>query len=854
MPNPVDRTQTDIRRTFRAILTGVAQQTSNIHRNKPTVPSETRNVGNPYARDVFFKNTNILEIAAQIMVGRSERKVNDYANALYNKYVEQPAQRIRDPFHRLKFSSREAEGLFRMALNVPFENAEQVHAYHRMLLQHGIRKLCLVDMTRGNIVLEDQAVVVNKLQRRFNYWSGKLDKLTVYLEARIANRAKSGRSVLLEQLQNHSTFSKIWQALEHFQARILDDLERASEDRILGEIWNDFRFNDDALNRKYKFGKYCPTRTTSVARSSEDVSIPNDVMHSETVLATPTTSRNAQRVFCPPESQTEPEDVWVATQHDHPCRPSDRVFSHKETQTVVETRSVATQHDHRCRPAERVLSHKETQTEPACRLVGTQQNHGANENITTTVIAVTAAPGDNAPVVPLAEPYTLEDIKGKTNVYELLTTLYTDKFKKTLGVSQKELAVKRYYNLHRNLFLAGKLPNSLRLLTTEEREALQHPSNTQSPLLQQPSCSRDGTEQRSSAIVHTGTEPAPSSAELNAMFNSPASAAPETIPSSAELNPIFNSSASPTPERVHSSAVLNTVSNSPASATTETIPSTAELRTVSNSSAPAVSETIPEKQPKKNVAPVRKRPIVYDSDLSNSDDSSIVQSAPTCKRQRAVTYLEDSITGISEQINRGSPAPVSTSQPVDTQSSLQFEPLVCSTQNIDQELAPYTPGIVTQNEPESQEPNPSPSEANTTSVTLVHLPPAIPTSMNQLPPETPVVDLLSSESPTLVKHEPQEQLPGNYSSYEGFVEVVPVDSPEVILIDDSTLFTEDDLIIYEPEEIVGPERIIPTSPTMSRINELFRFPQQNADYAGEPSSDIGTTGVVGHPTEDVEQL
>ncbi|XP_035780977.1 uncharacterized protein LOC118460630 isoform X2 [Anopheles albimanus] len=718
MPNlkAMDRTQQDIRRTFQAIVATVdaaRRKTSSNKRGKQSAasaPKETiEKANNSFARDLFFENTNIFQIAAEKNIGRSEQTVRHYANTLFERYVNEPAQRIRDPLHLLRFSNRETEGLLRMTLSVPFHSAEEVRAHKQKLTLHGIRAECYVDMTEGNTLLEIQDKVIAKLKRRFSNWPGKLDKLTTYLESGIQKRGQEEGNVLLEQLRYHSSFSDNWECFEHYANQMLDDLNRPNENRIL-RIWGSFQFEDDALNRKYRFGNYCLTRScpridiselSCAAQDNNDTVSGDTTMHSET-----------------------------------PCRP---------TQAGL------------------------PQTEAEDRLSATEQDHGASVNSVETVPAVAEpivpeeTPQARAPPV----PYTLNDIKQKTNVRELLTKAYyaAYKIKKTWTDSEMERIIRRYYRANRKHFLAGRLPESLRILTSEEQEALQNTALSQTPVPQD--TANPGTQEPLPLVRCETTEPIPSTVE--------------------------SQSSSPIP-------------------------------------------TTSEKRPKTNVVPSRKRPIVYDSITDSETESPIVEHPP----KRPAVYLEDSITGLSEYIGTGSPAPIPISDTVNIQSSINFEPPIFSTQNVvDEELAPVTREIVAQNEPELWVHNPSPSDGNTSmSVTIAHI--------DELCPESPeTVILVSPETPTLIKREPQAQSSVNYSDREGSVELVPLEPAEIIVLDDSASITDDESVTYEPVETVTQPRSSPTSPTMSRVNELFRLSEQDG-CAVEQSPETVTAGTVGN--------
>uniref|UniRef100_A0A182S7Q4 Uncharacterized protein n=1 Tax=Anopheles maculatus TaxID=74869 RepID=A0A182S7Q4_9DIPT len=230
--------------------------------NKPNADTnafETQLLDNSYARELFFRHTNIKEVVAKKLPDRSENTRQKYAPQLYRLYVLEPEQRIREHLHEVRFDTRISEGLLRMALKVPLTSEHDWNAHKATLARAGIRKLCFVDMTQNNCVLEYQEKVVRKLKAEFRHWSAKLNKLSSYLTMYQRQREAEERK-FLSLLKHHSSLKGSWTLqLPVVVKELLQERWLPSEKRI-NLIWSELRFYDDHLNRKYEVGSYSKFR------------------------------------------------------------------------------------------------------------------------------------------------------------------------------------------------------------------------------------------------------------------------------------------------------------------------------------------------------------------------------------------------------------------------------------------------------------------------------------------------------------------------------------------------------------------------------------------------------------------
>ncbi|XP_058124087.1 uncharacterized protein LOC131265790 isoform X2 [Anopheles coustani] len=210
-------------------------------------------VNDAFAKQIFFQHTNIEQIVLDKMAERSERTRQKYQQILYERYVQNPLGRLSDPLHMLRFETPFWEGLFSMATKIPIPTEAAYQTMVSSLAKDGVKKMSFVDMTRNNLVLEDQREVIQLLQSKFSNWSGKLLKLKKYLkgcqQGRERNAAKE-KEKLLRLIVKRSNYKKQW---HRFLDRIIYELRGPVEKRTLF-IWHKFAFDDDALNRKYNVG------------------------------------------------------------------------------------------------------------------------------------------------------------------------------------------------------------------------------------------------------------------------------------------------------------------------------------------------------------------------------------------------------------------------------------------------------------------------------------------------------------------------------------------------------------------------------------------------------------------------
>uniref|UniRef100_A0A182MG68 Uncharacterized protein n=1 Tax=Anopheles culicifacies TaxID=139723 RepID=A0A182MG68_9DIPT len=210
---------------------------------------------NAYARHLFFRYTNITEVAAKRYPERSATTHEYVANKLYRKYVLEPKLRIRKDLHEVRFQTRYHEGLFRMAIQMPITSTEEHTIYKRKLATVGIKQQCFVDMTVNNQVLEYQGKIVETLKERFENWSGKLDKLSTYLMRHQQQRELDDNN-FRTRLVHSSSLKGSWPVrLPHVVERLVQEYRLPSEKRN-NLLWSVLRFNNERFDEKYETGGY----------------------------------------------------------------------------------------------------------------------------------------------------------------------------------------------------------------------------------------------------------------------------------------------------------------------------------------------------------------------------------------------------------------------------------------------------------------------------------------------------------------------------------------------------------------------------------------------------------------------
>ncbi|XP_053691887.1 uncharacterized protein LOC128740374 [Sabethes cyaneus] len=231
---------------------------------------------NPYAREIFMCKTNVREIVtkateenprSQTWDARKRRKQEKvYLDRLYRSYVEEPKYRIREPLHQLRFVNSYYEYRFFLALKKPLCSEIEYANYMKQLQLAGVKE-CMVRMRKKNLLLKLEDNVVAQVRKRFpECWSGKLEKLPLYLmdayqqHIKRKNKPKLSKEVNTKESLNDQMVEEF---LKHSNAR-----SRGSKRQINSIVpiidcylehsetagW--LEFNDDKLNKKYKVGPY----------------------------------------------------------------------------------------------------------------------------------------------------------------------------------------------------------------------------------------------------------------------------------------------------------------------------------------------------------------------------------------------------------------------------------------------------------------------------------------------------------------------------------------------------------------------------------------------------------------------
>ncbi|KFB39493.1 hypothetical protein ZHAS_00006989 [Anopheles sinensis] len=752
-----------------------------------------------FAKQIFSQHTNIEQILLEKLPERSEKTRQKYQQMLYERYVQDSAVsgRLADPLHLLRFETRFWAGLFRMATRVPIPTEAAYKEMASSLAKVGEKKICFVDMTRNNVLLEDQRDVIQLLQTSFNNWSGKLGKLQKYLESsqRIREqKAAKEEAKLLQLIKKHSNCKKEWLK---FHARLIHDLLGPIEKRVL-LIWREFEFDDDALNRKYSVGRYYedPKIQSCVQRIPKHTAFirqaPSHTGTERAQLRTPTPSSVSQsyNLLTPiplrPNIQAS-ETVPVSTVQRNPApkRPTAQASTAQAPTTQTTTARTPTaqapnnsQHSNVIlesmpdrendqninttnRATEQPANVEKSILNAATEQVRPTKRARTDDHLFTVPLPINFVPkqelsSSTVSLISPAQPnatadtpgYSFDYVKSCTNIYELVVYQRMQNVPNTrLTPARVEKLVKAFYEYFRSTFDRLELPADLRILTPHEQAEQQAKGACRW------ACEKLGIpidmDQQQGVVEQPAT--------IVSVSNTPATvAAPDPV------QPL----------------VANTV-----------VP-----RKESQENAQQQ-----QKRPKKQLlfprpCPIRPANIKYES------DSQITS--------------EDIVAGPSSQPPELNQAPQNTPNMdmLSDPDTMSFMPPVCSTQNQDGGSQPLA--------------------------VLPELP------QEQTASESPADENMQSKSPdnvtgVVIKHEQADT-----SGYEGYVEEIPK-SDEVILIHD----TDDNFL----EELENPER----NALQNRLVGLFRTGSDsvapaltplfsNIEVTGGPESD--ETGPYGKST------
>ncbi|XP_053663362.1 uncharacterized protein LOC128712496 [Anopheles marshallii] len=246
-------------------------------------------LGNSYARELFFRHTNTMEVLAQMLPQSSGTTREHFAAQLYEDFITKPRRpKVRKYIEAIRFDTRYAEGMFRLALKVPISSAQEHTVYQQKLTQAGIKKMCFVDMIQDNLVLEHKEKVVNVLKERFGEnWPLKLGKLPKYMSTSQRLLEDAERRFIC-RLKHQSSLKGGWLLQVPEVVQQLTRESRIPSEQRKNLIWATLRFDNDYLNKKYSTGDY--------SRFQNDVDIePEDCMECQPQLVLPV----VQRTPCP---------------------------------------------------------------------------------------------------------------------------------------------------------------------------------------------------------------------------------------------------------------------------------------------------------------------------------------------------------------------------------------------------------------------------------------------------------------------------------------------------------------------------------------------------------------------------
>ncbi|XP_053663356.1 uncharacterized protein LOC128712490 [Anopheles marshallii] len=214
-------------------------------------------LGNSYARELFFRHTNTMEVLAQMLPQSSGTILEHFAAQLYEDFITKPRRpKVRKYIEAIRFDTRYAEGMFRLALKVPISSAQEHTVYQQKLTQAGIKKMCFVDMIQDNLVLEHKEKVVNVLKERFGEnWPLKLGKLPKYMSTSQRLLEDAERRFIC-RLKHQSSLKGGWLLRVPEVVQQLTRESRIPSEQRKNLIWATLRFDNDYLNKKYSTGDY----------------------------------------------------------------------------------------------------------------------------------------------------------------------------------------------------------------------------------------------------------------------------------------------------------------------------------------------------------------------------------------------------------------------------------------------------------------------------------------------------------------------------------------------------------------------------------------------------------------------
>ncbi|XP_058447513.1 uncharacterized protein LOC131427936 [Malaya genurostris] len=423
---------------------------------------------NLYAKEIFMNKSNVREVAREMVVSSvkdkntnaMERIIIKSQNNIYRRFANEPKYRIRETYEKVRFVSPYYEYRFYLALHKPLKSEEEYQDYLNKLKESGMKE-CWVDMRQRNILLKLEASVVKLLKRRFEFkWSGKLEKITTYLMDAYRSHCQKQEAQLqaIEEQKNllRTALLKHSNARKRCTDKQIQTILDAEDDLERFISWRWVLFDDDELNKKFHLGAYrtvVPEDIIDISPIEDRLMCQNDSCDSEIVQIQAEMAMTQPSEVIPPRGAilSSKEELIAVLQADSQSLGSVSV-PYLPSPTLPEGGS-----QNQASPPNVALEHQEASV--MNRLSPAKSPAECNMN---------ASHSSQQRML-----YTLEYVCEFTNIEEVVLSAMRENKKISLEKKMKQMAkyVKKYYEVHKQMFAENKLPPGLRTLTREERNA-----------------------------------------------------------------------------------------------------------------------------------------------------------------------------------------------------------------------------------------------------------------------------------------------------------------------------------------------------------------------------------------------
>lgn len=464
-----ENVRTDAVRTKQNFKKPTVSQPKKIKFVEPEIPVPPPVVSNdladnPYAQEIFMCKTNIRDVAKENAEQRgcatTEKVLRPFRKKLYRLYASEPKDRIRDPLDKVRFVSPYYEYRFFLALNKPLYSEEQYQEYKELLNAAGIAE-SWVSMRKHNRLLLYEDVIIKKLKKSFNKWSGKLDKLDFYLMDLHSRQLRPSSSLkssvekptadqqLLDDLLNRSNAKE---RLSEEQIRAKFDLIKY---HLLAPKKARFQwlvFDDDEQNRRFHLETQ---RTKAIAEIEVLESVP--LQDSTASSSRPSSVASGDSEIAQMRSEmamTQPQELLPINET--------RFADTNELTSALGLAVVPS------------LPEMETLDEPLMESnVATEDSSTMITPAQADVVEVSDSPVKEDGLVEIKEEFifTLEYMKKFTNIEQFVMYKINQESPRTAKNCMRHIDtyVEKYYELKKSMLMQNVLPKELRMLTRKER-------------------------------------------------------------------------------------------------------------------------------------------------------------------------------------------------------------------------------------------------------------------------------------------------------------------------------------------------------------------------------------------------